>query len=110
MEITAIMENSKLSEAMLYRKAKKQAQNIRAFYINLTCYLIVIPILIYVNFTYSPEQIWFIYSALGWGFGLAFHGMAAFNYSPFLGRDWEKRKIQQMLDKESNKQNQFNNK
>ncbi|GEP50660.1 hypothetical protein FNO01nite_13320 [Flavobacterium noncentrifugens] len=109
MEITATMENSKLSEAMLYRRAKKQAHNIRAFYINLTCYLIVIPILIYVNLTYSPEHIWFVYSALGWGIGLTFHGLAAFNYSPFLGREWEKNKIQQILDKESSKSNQFTN-
>jgi len=103
------MENSKLTEAMLYRKAKKQAKAIRSFYINLSCYCIVIPVLIYINLTFSPEYYWFVFSALGWGTGLAFHGMAAFNYSPFLGSDWEERKINEILEKEKSKSNQLNN-
>ncbi|HAJ81337.1 MAG TPA: histidine kinase, partial [Zunongwangia profunda] len=29
-----------------------------------------------------------------------FHGFAAFNYSPFLGKDWEERKIKEIINKE----------
>ena len=97
------MENSKLTEAMLYRRAKKQAHAIRSFYINLCCYCVVIPTLIFINLMYTPEHIWFIYSALGWGIGLAIHGMTAFNYSPFLGKNWEEKKIKEILDKEQDK-------
>ena len=99
----ATMENSKVTEAMLYRRAKKQAKEIKSFYSNLMCYCIVIPTLVFINLMYTPEHIWFIYSALGWGIGLAFHGMAAFKYSPFLGKDWEQRKVKELIEKENHK-------
>jgi hypothetical protein len=40
---------------------------------------------------------------LGWGIGVLFHGMKAFNYSPFLGKDWEERKLKEFMDQEKNK-------
>ena len=103
------METNKLSEALLHRKAKKQAKEIRSFYINLMCYCIVIPILIALNLKLTPDQYWFQYSMLGWGTGVVFHGLSAFNCSPILGRNWEERKIQEILEKEKYKDSQLNN-
>jgi hypothetical protein len=88
------------SDEQLYQEAKKKAREIKSFYYNLTCYCIVIPILIYVNLTYSPEFLWFFFSMIGWGIGLAAHGMGAFGYTPFLGKDWEQRKFNELLEKE----------
>jgi hypothetical protein len=97
------MENYTNTDEQVYRRAKKRARAIRAFYYNLSCYCIVIPVLIAINLIYSPQFYWFIFSALGWGMGLAFHGMGAFNYNPFLGRDWEERKIRELLKKEKSR-------
>ena len=104
------MEPTVNSQEFFYKKAKKQAREIRGFYINLLCYCLIIPILIYINLTYTPEIYWFIFSATGWGIGLTFHGMGAFNRYPFLGKGWEERKIQEILDKEENNTKNFENK
>jgi len=37
---------------------------------------------------------------LGWGLGVFFHGMRVFNYAPFFGKEWENRKIQELMEKE----------
>ena len=39
---------------------------------------------------------------IGWGIGVIFHGLEAYNYNPFLGYDWEERKIKEIMDKEKN--------
>ena len=98
---------NELEEERLYKKAKKKAQTIRGFYINLVLYVTVIPFLIFNNLTYSPEFHWFYFSMLGWGIGLFFHGMEAFGWNVFFRADWEERKIKGILEKE-NRKNQHN--
>ncbi|MFP5439743.1 MAG: 2TM domain-containing protein [Bacteroidia bacterium] len=93
------------NEQEAYIRAKKKAKEIRGFYYNLTCYCTVITGLIIINLVYTPEHLWFIYSALGWGIGLLFHGMSAFGVTPMLGKDWEERKMREYMQKEQ----QFDN-
>ena len=88
-----------------YERAKKKANEIRAFYINLMCYCIVIPALATINIIYSPEFYWFLFSAVGWGIGLTFHGFGAFGTFPFFGKEWEQRKINELLKKEQTNSN-----
>jgi len=88
-------------EKTAYDRARRKAKEIKSFYINLTCYLVCIPIVIIVNLTFSPQFHWFWFSALGWGMGIAAHAMAAFGY-PFLGKDWEERKLKELMDKIEN--------
>lgn len=97
-----------MAEKIRYEKAKKKAKNIRGFYINLMCYCIVIPILIYVNLRYVPEIQWFWFSMLGWGTGLLAHGMEVFQVNPLFSKDWEQRKLKQFIEEEKDKQNKFN--
>jgi hypothetical protein len=86
-----------------YQKALKQVREIKGFYGHLTSYVIVLSILIYINLTYSPEYLWFIWTMLGWGIGLLFHAMRVFNWVPFLNKEWEERKIKQFMEEEKNK-------
>ncbi|QYJ69498.1 2TM domain-containing protein [Flavobacterium litorale] len=95
------MDNYNQQEA--YRRAEKKVNAIKGFYGGLFGYCIVIPILIYINLTYTPNYYWFWYSAIGGGIGLLVHGMAIFGDFPFLSKDWEKRKIEQLMEKENNK-------
>lgn len=94
-----------LNENLRYQRAKKKAREIRSFYFNLLCYCIVIPVLIFINLYFTPEFYWFYFSMLGWGIGLLFHGMGAFGWNPFLGKDWEERKLKQFIEEERNKHN-----
>jgi len=93
----AIMEPAAIyNEDTAYYRAKKRVEELKGFYGNLISYVIVIPILVFVNLKYSPEFQWFWFSAAGWGFGLLMHGLKVFGYSS----NWEERKIQEILNKQ----------
>lgn len=93
------------SEAERYYEAQKQVEEIKKFYQHLTVYILVNPIVIVVNLTTSPHYLWFLYSLFGWGIGIALHGLKAFNYAPFFNKEWEERKIKEILEKENKKPN-----
>ena len=88
-----------------YQRAQKQVNEIKSFYGNLVAYILANGFMLYINLRYSPEYLWFFWPLLGWGLGLLFHGMKAFNYTPFLGKDWEERKLKEFMEKE--KQNKY---
>ena len=83
-----------------YQRAQKQVDEIKGFYGNLVSYIAVNLFLLFINLRYSPEYLWFFWPMLGWGLGLMFHGMKAFNYTPFLGKKWEERKLKEFMDEE----------
>ncbi len=35
-----------------------------------------------------------------WGIGLAIHGFKTFGYDIFFGKNWEEKKVQELMDKE----------
>lgn len=86
------------TESSSYLRAKEQVEKEKSFYGNLTAYCIIISILAILNFLTTSFP-WAIFPAVGWGIGLLFHGFSAFNYNPFFGKDWEARKIKQLMDK-----------
>jgi uncharacterized membrane protein len=100
-----IMENNS-EEYEKYQRAKKQVEEIKGFYSHLLSYILVIAVLIFINLKYTPQYLWFFWPMFGWGIGLFFHAIKAFNYFPFFNRDWEQRKIKQYMEEE-NKRNKF---
>jgi|UniRef100_UPI004047BA15 two-component system, LytTR family, sensor kinase len=90
-------------EQFRYLKAKEKVQKLKGFYANLITYCLVIPCLVYINLRFVPDFHWFYFPILGWGMGLLFHGMEVYNYNPFLGKDWEQRKIKSLMEEEENR-------
>lgn len=86
-----------------YQRAQKQVEEIKGFYGHLFSFVLVILFLAFINLKYTPRNLWFFWPLLGWGIGLLFHGLKAFNYTPFLGKNWEEKKIKQFMEEESNK-------
>lgn len=82
-----------------YKKAKEKVECIKGFYSHLLAYMIVIPVLAYLNYVTTSFP-WVIFPALGWGLGLTAHGLQAFGYLPFLGKDWEERKIREFMERD----------
>ncbi len=80
-----------------YEQAQKRVKEIKSFYGNLISYCIIIPFLIIVNIMTSPGDLWFIYPMLGWGIGIAAHGMGVFG----VDKKWEDRKIREILEKQN---------
>ncbi len=89
------LENSK------YVKAVERVEKLKEFYQNLVSYCLVIPFLIFINLKFSPGFYWFWFPIFGWGIGLVFHFLEVNNYNIFLGRNWEDRKIKELMDKEN---------
>ncbi|MCX7588093.1 2TM domain-containing protein [Phenylobacterium sp. 58.2.17] len=77
--------------------ALAHVRKVKSFYVHLTQYLIVIPILAVVNLTSYPNYLWFVWPALGWGLGLLAHGATVFNVVPFLDGAWERRQVEKFL-------------
>ncbi len=90
-----------------YQVARKKVEEIKGFYGNLISYVLVNLFLIFINLKYSPEHIWFFWPMLGWGIGVLFHGIKVFNWFPFLGKDWEDKKLKQFMEEEKNNQNKY---
>ena len=105
MELT--MKTIITDEEFRYSQARKKAREIRGFYINLICYCIAIPVLIFVNLRYSPDFYWFIFSALGWGIGLFSHWMHVYGKSSFFGVDWERKLTEKMLAESNRLQDKY---
>lgn len=100
----AYMESQNIyNENMAYVKAKERVDQLKGFYANLISYCCVIPILIIININTTDFQ-WFWFPVLGWGLGLIFHAVEVFGY----GKNWEDRKIQEILKKEEQQNNKWN--
>ena len=95
-----IMYNNDLENSK-YVKAVEKVEKLKEFYQNLASYCIVIPFLIFINLRFSPGFHWFWFPIFGWGMGLAFHFLEVNNYNIFLGKNWEERKIKEMMDEEN---------
>lgn len=92
------MENNR--KEVSYLKAKERVSAIKEFYLSGAMYCIIIPFLIWLNYQTSSFP-WAIFPALGWGFGLVVSGMAALGINPLWGKEWEYRKIQELMNKEN---------
>ncbi|MDB4036469.1 2TM domain-containing protein [Polaribacter sp.] len=97
MMYTDDLENSK------YARAVKRVEKLKEFYQNIASYCIVIPFLIFINLRFSPGFYWFWFPMFGWGIGLTFHFLEVNNYTIFLGKNWEEKKIEELMKKQQNK-------
>lgn len=65
-------------EHELRLEARKRAQLKLSFFGHLAIYLVVNVILLIVNLLTSPGALWFYWPMLGWGIGVAAHGVAVY--------------------------------
>lgn len=93
------MTTQSSDESKAYNRATKRVKEIKAFYSNVLSYCLVIPFLIFINMYTAPQFQWFWFPMIGWGIGVASHGFQVFG----LGRNWEEKQIQKILDKENQK-------
>jgi hypothetical protein len=82
-----------------YRRARRRVREIRGFYVHVAVFVAVNILLHLINFVATPKVYWAFWPLVGWGIGLLAHGLATFRWMPFLGKDWEERKIRELMDK-----------
>ncbi|MGM5484465.1 MAG: 2TM domain-containing protein [Nanobdellota archaeon] len=63
-----------------YRKIVVEDER-RSFMVHVSVYIFVNLLLLIINLTYTPQQLWFFFPLLGWGIGLAGHYMDAYKWA-----------------------------
>jgi hypothetical protein len=80
-----------------YRRARRRVR-FRAFYLHLAIFVAVNILLHLINFVASPTVYWAFWPLFGWGIGVLAHGLATYRWMPFVGKEWEERKIRELMD------------
>lgn len=92
-----------------YLRAKKRVNDIKMFYTNIMMYLLFIGALAGLNYYWNEfRNPWFLWAAFGWGIGLFFQAIKVFNWTPFMGRNWEERKIKEIMEEEEKNNTNWN--
>ena len=86
-----------------YIRAKKRVEELVGFYWHIAVYIVVnifLILLIALNteegfFSFGPYA-----TAVFWGIGLVFHFLGVFGPNFIFGEDWERRKIEEYMEKE----------
>lgn len=88
-----------------YLRAKERVAEIKKFYTGLISYVVVISMLAAVNYYVNQwSYMWFLWAAFGWGVGLVFQAAKAYQWSPFMGKNWEERKLKEFMEEEDKQQ------
>ena len=93
-----------MNEDQEYLRAKKKVENLKSFYINLTAYISVNILLFVINYVTAKGDWWFIFPLVGWGIGVAIHGLVTYLDYNRSTANWEDRKIKELLERDKKNQ------
>ncbi|WP_313027457.1 2TM domain-containing protein [Soonwooa sp.] len=89
-----------------YQMAAKRVKDLKGFYTHLFVYLVVNILLLVMNYNQLPVgksfwswQIWV--TPILWGLGILTHAMTVFVPSFIFSKNWEERKIRELMMKEN---------
>lgn len=93
-----------LSEEEKKAQIVKRVRRMRDFYTTLITFFFVNLLLLAINLLSNPHHLWFYWVTVIWGIVIIFQAINVFTIrNPVLGEEWEKQKIEKLLDKESRK-------
>ncbi|HEV3234381.1 MAG TPA: 2TM domain-containing protein [Candidatus Dormibacteraeota bacterium] len=100
MDVTDTVQQPTTEQDDAYRRARRRVHQLRGFYSNLFMYVVIVAFLAVLNLLTDRSYIWVAWVALAWGLGIALHGYSVFVTHGPLGRDWEERKIRELMERE----------
>ena len=89
--------NSRTEVSEPEREALEYVRDIKGFYSHLIVYLIAVPMFVAAGFYWPTDQLWYIWPILGWGVGVAAHGLAVFEVFFLFGPNWERCQVEKRL-------------
>ena len=94
------MDNFNQNE-IKYLEAQKRVNRLKGFYIHATVYVVVYLFLIANNVQKGMDlsNIDNYWTAIFWGIGLLGHALSVFLPNFIMGKDWEEKKIRELMDK-----------
>jgi fatty acid desaturase len=81
------------------QRARRSVPALRSFYLHAILYAAVMALLFAIDWLGGPGW-WFVWPLLGWGIGVAMHGISVFGIGGLFGEAWQERKTQEMLEQE----------
>lgn len=87
-------------EAASAERARRRLVSEKGFYVHLVTYVLVITGLFIINALTGHGRWWFVWPAVGWGIGIAVHALSTFGLIGLLGRDWEERRLKELMAEE----------
>lgn len=92
-----------MEDNIKYLQAKKRVKQIKGFYIHALVYVLVNAVILILKFQ-KHGSIEFNDWGIGlWGLGLAIHGLSVFLPNFILGKNWEEKKIRELMEKDKNR-------
>jgi uncharacterized integral membrane protein len=86
-----------------YARAKARVEEIKSFYNHVLVYIVINAAIAGLNYYDNGWSFpWFLFPLLGWGIGLISHAASAYRWNPFTHKDWEQRKIQELMEEDAN--------
>ncbi|WP_284651928.1 2TM domain-containing protein [Flavobacterium terrisoli] len=90
-----------------YQEAAKRVKRIKGFYTHAIVYVVINIMIIIAKMQFGDNGHWsfelrHFSTALFWGIGLIAHGMSVFMPGIILGKNWEDKKIKELMEKEKN--------
>jgi len=94
-----------MEENEKFKRAQARVRRIRSFYSNVITFILVNILLFVINLISNPYNLWFYWVTIIWGFVLIVQAINIFTIRDhFLGEEWEKKKIKDLIDKEKKDQ------
>lgn len=92
-----------------YQEALKRVKKVKGFYTHLVVFVVINSMIIIAKYQqWEPEEDFFKWQTFStfffWGIGLLAHALSVFLPSMILGKDWEERKIKELMEKEKSNQ------
>lgn len=91
LQMEATLENSRLEHA------KKKVKGIKEFYDEVLRTVVILAFLAILNY-FTTDFPWVIFPAIGMGLGLFFQYLRSFDKRFFIGKRWEERKINELMN------------
>ncbi len=92
-----------------FKRAKRQIERLKGFYIHLAVY-VAVNAFILVNIYLNTDNFWewgHFFTLFGWGIGVVFHATRTFNFNPFFNKKWEERQIQKYIEEDKKEMDKY---
>jgi len=91
-----VMNDNALEDPKMVH-ARERVASIKEFYDNLLRMIVILAFLATVNY-FTSDFPWVIFPAIGMSIGLLFNYFKTYNQNVFLGKGWEERKINELMN------------
>ena len=91
-----------------YEAARERVKEIKGFYTHLLVFVAVMMMLFVIDVLDGSGGVdWVYFPLAGWGAGLLIHGFNVFVIEGFFGKEWEERKIRELLGEKPKRRADF---